>query len=64
VIPLEEISFVKAMQGYFSTPPHAKKLEIREFKELTLKDREELREMLIGAGYNVAPLPVQIPVSP
>ena len=63
MIPLEEISFVKAMQGYFSTPPHAKKLEIREFKELTLKDREELREMLIGAGYNVAPLPVQIPVS-
>jgi len=29
---------------------------------LTLKDREELREMLIGAGYNVAPLPVPTPI--
>ncbi len=60
MIPLEEISFVKAMQGYFSEPPFGKKLEIREFKELTLKDREELREMLIGAGYNVAPMPIPV----
>jgi hypothetical protein len=27
---------------------------------LTLEDREELREMLIGAGYNVAPMPVPV----
>jgi hypothetical protein len=60
VIRLEEISFVKAMQGYFSQPPFGKKLEISEFKQLTPKDREELREMLIGAGYNVSPFPVSV----
>lgn len=49
----EQISFIKAMQDFFSD---AKKIEIPEFKQLTHEDKVEFREMLIGEGYNVAPL--------
>lgn len=52
----EQISFVKACQDFFLKPPHNKKIEISEFKELSREDKVELREMLIAEGYNVAPL--------
>lgn len=51
---MERVSFVKACQDFFSKPPHAKKVSIPEFKELTATDKVELREMLIGEGYDVA----------
>lgn len=51
---MEKISFVKACQDFFSKPPHGKKVEIPEFKQLTTQDKVELREMLVSEGYNVA----------
>ena len=51
------VSLVKSCQDFFSTGPHGKKIEIPEFKALTRQDKEELREMLIGEGYDVLPLP-------
>jgi hypothetical protein len=50
----EKISFVKACQGFFSMPPHGRKVEIPEFKQLTRQDKIELREMLVSEGYDVA----------
>lgn len=52
----EQISFVKACQDFFTKPPFGKKIEISEFKDLSHEDKVELREMLIGQGYDVAPL--------
>lgn len=52
----EPISFVKACQDFFLKPPFGKKVEINEFKELTQQDKIDLREMLIGEGYNVTEL--------
>lgn len=57
-VPTEEISFVKAAQDFFTKNPNGKKIEISEFKALTHEDKVELREMLIGQGYNVAPMKV------
>ena len=54
---MESISLVKACQEYFSSPPHGRKIDIPEFKALTQEDKVELREMLIGQGYDVKPLP-------
>ena len=31
---MEKLSFVKACQDFFTKPPHGKKIEISEFKEL------------------------------
>ena len=56
-IPTETMSFVKAMQHFFSNPPLGKKLEIVEFKALSRPDKQHLREYLIDIGYNVEPLP-------
>jgi len=47
---------VKACQDFFLKPPFGKKVEINEFKELTQQDKIDLREMLIGEGYNVIEL--------
>ena len=58
---MEKISFVKACQDFFTKPPHGKKVEISEFKELTRKDKVELREQLIAEGYDVAPLKDEVP---
>lgn len=55
----QEISFVQAMQGVFNDPngnPSSPKLTIDEFKSLTHEDRTQLRDLLITAGLNVAPL--------
>lgn len=52
----EQMSVVKAAQLFFSADPHGRKIEMAEFKALTTQDREDLREMLIAEGYNVAPL--------
>jgi hypothetical protein len=53
---MDQISFIKACQDFFTRPPFGKRIEIPEFKALTQQDKHELREMLIGEGYNVAPL--------
>ena len=57
---MEEMSIVKACQEFFSSPPHARKVTIPEFKDLTQEDKEDLRQMLIGEGYNVKPL-IEVP---
>jgi hypothetical protein len=61
---MEKVSFVKACQDFFTKPPFGKKVEISEFKDLTRKDKEELREMLIGEGYDVADLAAPVAVLP
>jgi len=55
----DAISLVRAAQDYFTKDPHGRKIEISEFKALTPKDKDELRTMLIGEGYNVLPLPTK-----
>jgi hypothetical protein len=52
----EQVSWVKALQHYFSQPPHDRKVEMSEFKELTATDKADLREMLVAEGYDIAPL--------
>lgn len=47
----EPVSFVKACQDFFTRDPHGRKVEISEFKQLTPKDKADLRAMLIGEGY-------------
>lgn len=57
----EPISLVGACKDFFEKKePHNRKVEIPEFRALTRKDKEELREMLIAEGYNVLPLPDEI----
>lgn len=58
----EQISFIKACKMFFGNGKHSRDLTIPEFKELTQEDKIELREMLIGEGYDVAPL--VIPATP
>ena len=55
---MEQISFVKACIDFFSKEPFGRKVQIPEFKALTYEDKVELREMLIGEGYNVAEIVV------
>lgn len=50
----EKPSYVKVLQGYFSKEPHARKIEIAEFKKLTQKDKEDFVAMLRAEGYDVA----------
>ena len=50
------VSFVKACIDDFSTGEFGRKLEIPEFKQLTQADKVELRELLIGEGYDCLPL--------
>lgn len=50
------VSFVKACQDFFSSDPYGRKVEIGEFKKLERKDKEDLRDMLIGVGYDVEEL--------
>jgi hypothetical protein len=49
----EKISWVKALQEYFTKPPHGKKIEVPEFKALSFQDKLDFREMLIAEGYDV-----------
>ena len=58
---MEQVSFIKAMQNYFTPDPYGKRIEIPEFKELTHTDKVELREMLIAEGMDVAPLVISPP---
>lgn len=60
---MEKISFIRACQDFFTRPPHGRKIEIPEFKQLSLKDKLELREMLIGEGYDVAEIGQQVPAN-
>jgi hypothetical protein len=57
---MDQISFIKACQDFFTRPPFGKRIEIPEFKALAWEDKVELREMLIGEGYDVAPLSVPV----
>lgn len=57
----EQMSFIKAMQNYFTPNPFGKKIDIPEFKALTHEDKVEFREMLIAEGVDVAPLAVSPP---
>ena len=49
-------SWVKELQRYMSSEPNGRKIEIAEFKELTEKDKEDFRDMLIAEGFDVDPL--------
>ena len=51
-----KVSFVKACQDFFTQEPFGRKIEIPEFKALSQEDKEELRQLLIGQGYDVAEL--------
>lgn len=53
---MAEQSIVAAVREYFLKEPHGRKVEVAEFKALTDKDKADLRDMLIGEGYDVAPL--------
>lgn len=59
---MAQVSFVKACLTFFGEGHHGRKVEISEFKELTQQDKVELRDMLIGQGYDVAELPSASPV--
>ena len=60
---MEKLSFVKACQDFFTKPPHGKKIEISEFKDLTREDKVEIREMLIAEGYDVLEIGEVAPTS-
>lgn len=49
----EPMSLVKACQDFFSKEPYGRKIDIPEFKALSEKDKDELKEMLIAEGYNI-----------
>ena len=49
-------SWVKALQEYFTAPPHGKKIEISEFKQLTDQDKQDFHEMLTAEGIPVDPI--------
>lgn len=49
-----EVTFVKACKHFFE----GEKVTFDEFKALSMDERQELRTMLIDAGYEVAPLAV------
>lgn len=53
-----EVSFIKAMQDFFGSGDHGRKLEIPEFKQLSQEDKVELRQGLLDLGYEVSPLVV------
>jgi len=42
----EKRSFVKAVILFFEEPPHGRKMNIPEFKELTTQDKIDLSQML------------------
>ena len=53
-MPEEKISWVKALQEYFTREPFGRKIEVPEFKALSHQDKLDFREMLIAEGYDVA----------
>jgi hypothetical protein len=58
-----KVSFVKACQDFFTSEPFGRKIEIPEFKALSQEDKLELRDMLIGQGYEVAELGEPVPAA-
>lgn len=48
-------SFVKSCKDYFEGGGE-RKITFEEFKALTPEDKAELRDLLIGEGYDVLPL--------
>jgi hypothetical protein len=48
-------TFVRAVQDFFSAPPHGRKVEIPEFKALSIQDKIELSAMLSEAGVKHIP---------
>lgn len=59
---MERMSFVKACQTFFTEGQHGRKIEIPEFRALSHEDKLELREMLIGEGYDVMEIGEVTPV--
>lgn len=53
----EQVTFIEATRDFFETGPLGRKVTIPEFKELSTQDKRELREMLIGQGYDVREFP-------
>jgi hypothetical protein len=53
-----QTSFVKATKDFFEDGGVGRKVEIAEFKGLTTQDKVELRDLLIGQGYDVQEFPV------
>jgi hypothetical protein len=54
----EQITLAKAALDYFGTE---KKVTTTEYRELTQQDKEELRELFIKDGLDIAPLSVPKP---
>jgi len=52
------VSFIRACQDFFSMGEHGRKITIPEFKDLTQKDKDELRSELIREGFHVTELVV------
>lgn len=50
------VSWVKALQDYFTNEPFGKKIEIPEFKALTDQDKLDFHEMLTNEGYSLDPI--------
>lgn len=54
-----QVTFVKAAKDFFENGQYGRKVAIEEFKALSPTDKEELRNLLIELGYDVAPLGTQ-----
>lgn len=54
----EEVTLAKACMDTFSP---SRKMTTQEYRELTQKDKEELREAFIKEGFNIAPLKAPSP---
>jgi hypothetical protein len=52
---MEDRTFVRAVQDFFSAPPFGRKVEIPEFKALSTQDKIELSQMLNAAGITHRP---------
>lgn len=48
-------SFVKATKDYFESEPYGRKVEISEFRALSVPDREEIQRLLTDEGYIIVP---------
>lgn len=57
---MAEMSVIAAIREFFGTGRFGRKVEIPEFKELNDKDKQDLREMLIGQGYDIPPIPEKV----
>ena len=53
----KQVGFIVAAKSFFGFKDNQTLMEFREeFSQLTAKDKEEIRQGLIKAGFNVSPL--------